>query len=225
MSEPPESPYEAENHRDLEYYVEITGTRYNRPDICTCCLKKTDIRRPVRAYGKNNTSISTRMPLCADCLKHARQFTWLAVLLAAAAYIAGTLAAGFGLRLITEGPVPVLLNALIRFAAASGIFLLLSALIRMKELPQHHAARFDSVALSGMLPENGEARMKFAFRNRASAQVFWEGNRSIARPVTSAAKFNTAKRASVLRLMLCRPAMLWITGGVYVLLSLLAANV
>lgn len=200
----------ANRQADKEYIVRVSGDKFVIPPLCTCCLKPTPNKETVQ-YSQSITrgrttrtkTISVQMPLCPECEAHRKQFSHKSTFLCFLCILLGVIAsflAYMGFK--TEKGTAIYIGAAVTFIC----YFLINSVSKVKPLSEEHSTRLRSAQMSAALIDshsqfvNSIPATTFTFTNWKYAHLFQAANSSIASPVTSTEKLNSAKKMSVLKL-------------------------
>lgn len=153
------------------------GLRASVPGICTCCLGPPDGEQAVgyeweetQGVTRYKRSLSFNFPICDICRRHQAEYSRkraVLVLLAAGlstglVYLAlGEIQRPEWLPLVIGGGICTILLAF-----------LLSAMIRLRLLPEQHSCRDEAVEM----PEASDSQVVFRFHNPLYAEAFADSN-------------------------------------------------
>jgi hypothetical protein len=162
---------------DRVYEVTIHGGQIRMANLCTCCLGPATREQPVsyeweetRGMTRYKLSRSFKFPICNACLQHQAEYSLKrAVLVLLAAGIS------IGIAYLVAGGIEM--PEWLQFVLGGGALTLvlafiLSAMIRLRVLPEEHACRDEAVEM----PEASRNRVVFRFHNPLYAEAFAHSN-------------------------------------------------
>jgi hypothetical protein len=161
-------------HRVLR---EKTGLRASVPGICTCCLGPPSGEQTVsheweetRGLSKYKRSLSFSFPICDTCRSHQSEYAWKRFVLVV---LAAGISTGIAFLVASQIQKPEWGH----FVIGGGILtillaLVLSAMVRLRVLPEQHACRDRAVEM----PEASGSHVVFRFHNPRYAEAFAHSN-------------------------------------------------
>ena len=192
----------SENRLDKTYSVRINNGKINFPPFCACCMAPTNQQQQIsscytekKGVTKTTTSISTDVPICEECCAHQRKFYILRNVLCMFSILCGIIVGIYmTLNRYDEGLIPIA-----TWGTSIAMFFLLTFVVRLKELPSNHTARYECVTVTSPMLSLGKpmAFVIFTFTNYEYAKIFRNANIDIAGDIRENVKTNTAKSTNV----------------------------
>jgi len=193
------------------YEVTVPGSKVAVPPLCTCCLKGADSKQSVsyswteqKTFSKVERSMSLNFPICGECEKHQSELSTKRFLLI-------ILVSGISIALLYFIGLASGTFEYIGYIVAGGIILLISSLVlgsllRVKALPEEHAARNRAVSMTDVSANYGYAT--FRFSNYLYALAFAQANN---REIKKKDFLKYSRKASLLRGRSAYHVIAWIT--------------
>ena len=206
-----EKEYENSVSGNNVYEVTVPGSKVAVPPLCTCCLKEADSKQSVsyswteqKTFSKVERSVSLNFPVCRECQEHQSELgtkRFLLIFLVSGISIALLYFIGLDL-----GPFEY-----VHYIGIGGFVLLISSLVlgsllRVKALPEEHAARNRAVSMTDVSTNCGYAT--FRFSNCLYAFAFARANN---REVKKKDFLKYSRKASLLRGRSAYHVIAWIT--------------
>ena len=192
-----------DNRLDKTYSVRMDNGKIYFPPFCTCCMTPTDKKQQIYSYyvekssvvSKETRTIEIEVPICDECRAHQRKFSVLRRFLSLLSILFGIfLGVYMMINRYDDGLIPIA-----TFGASSLMFLLLTLVVRTKELSKNHTARYESVTVTSPMLALGLpiSFVIFTFTNFEYARLFQKANINMAGEIKENAKTNTAKSTNV----------------------------
>jgi hypothetical protein len=193
------------------YEVTVPGSKVAIPPLCTCCLKEADSQQSVsyswtehKTFSKVERSVSLNFPICRECKKHQSELSTMRFFLII--FASGVSIALLYLLGLASGPFKY-----DHHIGIGGVILLvslfaLSSLLRVRVLPEEHAARNDAVSMTDASANYGYAT--FRFSNYLYAFAFAQANN---REVKKKRFLKYSRKTSLLRGRSAYHVIAWVT--------------
>jgi hypothetical protein len=194
------------------YEVTVPGSKVAIPPLCTCCLKEADSQQSVsyswtehKTFSKVERSVSLNFPICRECKKHQSELSTMRFFLII--FASGVSIALLYLLGLASGPFEY-----VNHIGIGGVILLvslfvLSSYLRVRVLPEEHAARNSAVSMTDVSADYGYAA--FRFSNYLYAFAFARANNREVKKGKSFLKYS--RKTSLLRGRSAYHVIAWVT--------------